>query len=117
MTWAVAHQVPLSMEFSGQAYWSGWPFPSPGDLPNPGIEPGSPALQVDSLLSEPTEEPNQDSTIVQLLGSTKDTFVAMKLKGDQYAKAVCYSVATFSSMIPIQSRGKVEFYLICVFAK
>ena len=44
-------------------------------------------------------------------------FQAMKLKGDQYAKAVCYSVATFSSMIAIQSRGKVEFYLICVFAK
>ena len=40
------------MEFSRQEYWSGLPFPSPGDLPNPGIEPGSPALQVDSLLSE-----------------------------------------------------------------
>ena len=41
------------MEFSRQEYWSGLPFPSPGDLPNPGIEPGSPALQADSLLSEP----------------------------------------------------------------
>ena len=36
-----------------QEYWSGWPFPSPGDIPNPGIEPGSPALQADALLSEP----------------------------------------------------------------
>ena len=43
------HQDPLSMEFSRQEYWSGLPFPSPGDLHNPGIEPGSPALQADSL--------------------------------------------------------------------
>ena len=50
--WAVAHQAPLSMEFSRQGYWSGLPFPSTGDLPDQGIEPGSPALQVDSLLSE-----------------------------------------------------------------
>ena len=41
------------MEFSGQEYWSGLPFLSPGDLPNPGIKPGSPALQGDSLPSEP----------------------------------------------------------------
>ena len=47
--WTVPHQPPLSMEFSGQEYWSGLPFPSPGDLPDPGIEPGSPALQADSL--------------------------------------------------------------------
>ena len=50
--WAVAHQVPLSMEFLKQECWSGSPFPSPEDLPNPGIELRSPALQVDSLLSE-----------------------------------------------------------------
>ena len=42
--WTIAHQVPLSMGFSRQEYWSGLPFPSPGGLPNPGIEPGSPAL-------------------------------------------------------------------------
>ena len=41
------------MEFSSQEYWNGLLFPSPGDLPNPGVEPGSPALQADSLLSEP----------------------------------------------------------------
>ena len=50
--WTAAHQAPLSMRFSRQEYWSGLPFPSPGDLPNPGIEPGSPALQADSLLTE-----------------------------------------------------------------
>ena len=51
--WTAAHQAPLSMGFSRQEYWGGVPFPSPGDFPNPGIEPGSPALQADSLLSEP----------------------------------------------------------------
>ena len=50
--WTVAHQVPLSMGFSRQEYWSGLQFPSPGDLPNPGIELRSPALQADSLLTE-----------------------------------------------------------------
>ena len=52
-SWTVAHQVPLSMEFSKQEHWSGLPFPSPGDLPDPRIELRSPALQGDSLLSEP----------------------------------------------------------------
>ena len=46
------------MEFSRQEYWSGLPFPSPRDLPNPGIEPGSPALQADTLLSEPPGKPS-----------------------------------------------------------
>ena len=52
-TWAVAHQAPPSMGFSRQEYWSGLSFPSPGDRPDPGIEPGSPTLQADSLPSEP----------------------------------------------------------------
>ena len=51
--WTVARQSPLSMGFSRQEYWSGLPFPSPGDLSNPRIEPGSPALQADTLCSEP----------------------------------------------------------------
>ena len=55
--WTVARQTPLSMGFSRQAYWSGLSFPSPGDLPDPGIEPGSPALQADSLLSESPGKP------------------------------------------------------------
>ena len=50
--WTVAYQAPLSMEFSRQEYWSGLPFPTPGDLPDPGIEPRSPALQEDVLPSE-----------------------------------------------------------------
>ena len=51
--WTVAHQALLSMGFSRQEYWSGLLFPSPGDHPDPGIKPGSPALQADSLLPEP----------------------------------------------------------------
>ena len=50
--WTVAYQAPPSMEFSRQEYWSGLPFPSPGDLPDPGIEPRSPTLQADTLPSE-----------------------------------------------------------------
>ena len=51
--WTVAHQAPPSMGFSRQDYWSGLPFPSPGDLPAPGMEPGSLAVQADALTSEP----------------------------------------------------------------
>ena len=51
--WTVAYQAPPSMGFSRQEYWSGLPFPSPGDLPDPGIEPRSPTLQADPLTSEP----------------------------------------------------------------
>ena len=57
-SWTVAHQAPLPTEFSRQEYWSGLPFPSLGDLPDPGIEPGFPALQADSLLSEPLGKPS-----------------------------------------------------------
>ena len=56
--WTVACQAPLSVEFARQEYWSGLAFPSPGDLSNPGIKPGSSALQVGSLLSEPPEKPS-----------------------------------------------------------
>ena len=55
--WTVAYQAPPSMGFSRQWYWSGLPFPSLGDLPNPEIKPGSPALQTDPLPSEPSGSP------------------------------------------------------------
>ena len=56
--WTIAYQAPWSMEFSRQEYWSGLPFLSPGDLPNPRIEPGSPTLQADALPSEPRGKTN-----------------------------------------------------------
>ena len=72
----VACQGSLSMGFSRQEYRSGLPFPSPGELPDPGIEPGSPPLQADSLLSEPPRKPlEEDSKIWKLLN-----------------KAVCYKI-------------------------
>ena len=56
--WTVVCQAPLSTGFSRQEYWSGWPCPPPGDLPDPGIKSESPALQADSLPIEPPGKPN-----------------------------------------------------------
>ena len=61
--WNVACQTPLSMGFSRQGYWDGMPFPFPGDLPDPGIEPGSLALQAYSLPSELPGKPNRGSKV------------------------------------------------------
>ena len=67
--WTVAYQFPPSMGFSRQEYWSGLPFPSPGDLPDPGIKPRSPALQAEALTSEPPEQtPPQSEAQLQSLG-------------------------------------------------
>ena len=79
--WTIAHQAPLSMGFSRQEYWSGLPIPSPGDLPNPGMEPVSPvtsALQTDSLPAEPLGKPQtrvsvQFSSVTQLCPTLFDT--------------------------------------------
>ena len=60
--WTVVYQAPQSMEFSRQEYWSGLPFPSAGDLPDPGTEPGYPALQADTLLSEPPGKPRPEGS-------------------------------------------------------
>ena len=63
--WTVVYKAPLSVEFSRQEYWSGLPFPSPGDLPDPGIKPRSPTLQADALPFEPPGKPtsSKDSGI------------------------------------------------------
>ena len=68
--WTVVYQVSLSMGFSRQEYWSGLPFPSPGDLPDPGIQPRSPALQADALPSEPPGKPRIEE---------KDTLKALSI--------------------------------------
>ena len=65
-TWTVARQAPLSMGCFRQEYWSGLPFPSPGDLPNPGIEPRSSALQADSLPSESPGKLESDLSYILL---------------------------------------------------
>ena len=73
--WTVAYQAPPSMGFSRQECWSGLPFPSPGDLPDPGIELGSPALQADALPSEPPGKPQytvgaDKHDLIPLIGDT-----------------------------------------------
>ena len=85
--WTIAYQPPLSMGFSRQEYWSRLPFPSPGDLPDPGIEPGFPALQADSLPSEPPGNPrpkqgHQDlwlSVATQVHAQSLDSFQPQSL--------------------------------------
>ena len=69
--WTVAYQTPPSMGFSRQKYWSGLPFPSPGDLPDPGIEPRSPTLQADTLTSEPPGKPLKAKNNLTSLGKKK----------------------------------------------
>ena len=67
-SWTIAHQAPPSMEFSRQEYWSGLPFPSPGDLPDPGNELWSPALRADTLPSEPPgNQPENPKDLIKKL--------------------------------------------------
>ena len=70
--WTVAQQALLSLEFSRQEYWSGLPFPTPGDLADPGIEPRFPTLQVDSLPSEPSGKPMLKVKVAQSCPSLCD---------------------------------------------
>ena len=80
--WTVVHQTPPFMGFSRQEHWSGLPFPSPGDLLNPGIEPRSLALQVDSLLSEPPGKPITLASInlsISLLVSNTEALSFLRL--------------------------------------
>ena len=67
--YVMTRQAPLSMEFSRQEYWSGKPIPSPGDLPDSGIEPRSPALQVDSLPSESLGKPRSARVFTYLMST------------------------------------------------
>ena len=72
--WAAARQAPLSMEFSRQEYWSGLSYPFPGDLPNPGSEPGSPVLQTDSYHLSHRETRNE-SKLSEVHGPGNEQFV------------------------------------------
>ena len=79
--WTVAHQAPPSMEFSRKEYWSGLPFPSPGDVPNPGIEPRSPTLQADSVPPEPLEKVHfTDTPILNLCHPTHDNHLRISCR-------------------------------------
>ena len=78
--WTVARQALLSVKFSRPEYWSGLPFPSPGDLLDPGIKPGSPALQADSLLSEPPGKPLQKRLLAPSARSAVDSCILWIVK-------------------------------------
>ena len=88
--WSVAGQVPLFVGFSRQEYWSGLSLLSPGDLPNPGIEPESPALQIDSLLSGPPGKPRPPGKTISMgffvFFSLCTSFVSVKIVLDQVIK-------------------------------
>ena len=71
--WTIAHQIPLSVGFSRQEYCSGLPFPSPRDLPDPGIKPGSPALQADSLLLSHEGSQSSFQTQMSVRAALQDT--------------------------------------------
>ena len=90
----VAYQAPPSMGFSRQERWSGLPFPSPGDLPDPGIEPRSPALQAEGLTSEPSGKLliKSPQVRIQLLGGTH--LLCHPLSG----KAICVHAKSLQTL-------------------
>ena len=90
--WTIAHQAPLSMGFHRQGYWSGLPFPSPGDLPNTGIEPRSPTLQTDSLPAEVQGKPKNSG--VSSLSLLQRIFPTQKSsQGLLYCRWILYQLS------------------------
>ena len=91
--WTIAHRASLSMGWSGQEYWSGLPCPPPGDLLDPGIKPGSPALQVDSLPTELSKEFHESVRKYQKYKHPTKTWEAFPLKAETklgYSLYFCY---------------------------
>ena len=82
--WTAAHQAPLSMRFSRQGHQSGLPFPSPGDLPNPGIKSGSPALQADYLPTELQGKPLMTDGFYQML------FLHLLIHSYNFSLLICW---------------------------
>ena len=109
----VAHQAPPSMGFSRQEYWSGLPFPSPGDLPDPGIKPRSPALQADTLTSEPLGKPSPSPwPKSQLPPRSQFTFLPFvrPLCSQDWARITVWicSPSTLLSNIPSRARHSIS---------
>ena len=115
--WAVAHQAPPSMEFSRQDYWSGLPFPSPGDLPDPGIEPRSPALRPAALLSEPPGNPLYTNKwihkcILMYLYYKCYSTVKRKKYWLMYESQINYCEQT-SQILPLPCEKEKRIYVLC----
>ena len=104
--WTVAYQAPPSMGFSSQECWSGLPFPSQGDLPDPGIEPRSPALQADALLSEPPGKPTQyvRITFICLFWNSCSNFLRSSfflIEGQLLDNVVLVSIKQFAELFKL----------------
>ena len=98
--WTVAYQASPSMGFSRQEYWSGLPFPSPGDLPDPGIEPGSPTLEADALTSEPPGKP--------LVGSRDSSNLFLTL---DHSAILSFMITLFSNLPSHQGPWNFQIYI------
>ena len=92
------HQAPLSMEFSRQEYWSGLPFPSPGDLSDPGLEPGSSTLKADYLLSEPLG--NSSLTTNSGLGQWDNSKWITHRDFEHVYRCACLSCCFWNTLLP-----------------
>jgi len=112
--WTVAYQAPLSMEFSRQEYWSGLPFPSPGYLPNPEIEPESPALQADVLPSEPPGKPwhAQFSVLKSIHTVVQPSPSCISRTSFIVTNTLCMHAPNTNSMYPHPSLWKPRFYFL-----
>ena len=107
--WSVAHQAPLSMEFPRQEYWSGLPCPSPGDFPNPGIKPGSPALQADSLASESPGEVwlIYNVVLVSVVQRSDSVYMYVGFPGGSVVKGICLPMQKMQET-PVRSLGQKD---------
>ena len=109
--WTVAYQAPQSMGFSRQEYWNGLPFPSPGDLSNPGIKPGSPALQADALPSEPPGKTSVQFSSVQSLSHVR-LFETPLIAAHQASLSITNSWSLLK-LIPIKSVMPSNHLILC----
>ena len=114
--WTVAYQAPPSMGFSRQEYWSGLPFPSPGNLPDSGIEPWSPTLQADGLTSEP---PGKPTLYIELLKMSFFPFAMALVDHCSMSAPSSYFTQNhgiYSSIHPcIYLITYLHLYLLCTF--
>ena len=111
--WTVALQASLSMVFSRQEYWSGFPFPSPGDLPNPGIKPESPTLQADSLPSEPPGKPSSSSCCCSVTKSCPTLYDPMDCRQRSQAFLSFTISQSLLKLMSIESVMPSSYLILC----
>ena len=97
--WTLAYQASQSMGFSRQEYWSGLLFASPGDFPNPGIEPGSPALQADTLPTEPPGKPKLQRQVKYISNNSKSTVHSLKWDSSKHFSPLLTDICNQKKLI------------------